>query len=70
MYNIPAKKNYSKKHDVGLAKRYVMFIKERCNINDARGSIFVQITQTRVFERVDLKLAANYNIYIDIRYYQ
>lgn len=62
MYNIPVR-NIVKKHDVRLAKRDVVFFKERCNNNDAHGSIFVQITQTRrVFERVDLKLATNFNI--------
>jgi len=65
VYNISVRKIYGKKHDVGCSKRDVIFLKERYNnITGARGSIFVQITQARrVFERVDLKLAANCNVH-------
>jgi len=66
MYNISVRKNNCKKID---EPKDMLFIKERYSNNDTRGSIFVQITQARrVFERANSKLAANCNIYIDIRY--
>lgn len=66
MYNISVRKNNCKQID---KPQNMLFIKERYNNNGTRRSIFVQITHARrVFERADSNLAANFNIYIDIRY--